>query len=339
MKRRVRPRGSNGKNAIVPVGLTSAGARMKIDRASARVKIEMTEGGCMRITMTNKRIIGILILAFLWLSTTHKAQACTIFSASDGETVLFGGNEDQTPNTSFMVVDKRGKYGVIYFATPWQQWPLVMQMGINEKGLCYDSNAIPEEKLAPNPRGKVATEWAITELMAECSTVKEVLKRIDRYNLGGSITYQVHFADASGDAAVVHPGKAGKLDFTRKPREKGFLISTNFNLLKVKTKKSSCWRYMKAEKMLSEIQAAHGLSVESMASVLEGTHQEPPYRTLYSAVYDLRKLKIFLYYDCDFTSPVVFDLASELARVPKYEKTPLTDIVHGTTQKAGAADR
>jgi hypothetical protein len=285
----------------------------------------------MKIIITrNKRIIGFFIMAFLWTSAAYKAQACTIFSASDGETVLFGGNEDQTPNTSFMVVDKRGKYGVIYFATPWQQWPLVMQMGINEKGLCYDSNAIPEEKLAPNPKGKVAAEWAITELMSECSTVKDVLKRISRYDLGRSITYQVHFADATGDAAVIHPGKAGKLGFTRKSEENGFLISTNFNLLKLKTKKNSCWRYVKAEKMLSEIQAARGLSVESMASVLEATHQEPPYKTLYSAIYDLRKLKIFLYYDCDFKSPVELDLASELARVKKYEKTPLTDIVRGT---------
>jgi hypothetical protein len=274
-------------------------------------------------------MIGIFILVSLWILATPKAQACTIFSVSDGETVLFGGNEDQAPNTSFIVVDKRGKYGVIYFATPWKQWPLVMQMGINEKGLCYDSNAIPEEKLAPNPKGRIASEWAITELMAECSTVKEVLKRISQYNLGTSISYQVHFADASGDAAVVHPGKAGKIAFTRKPSEKGFLISTNFNLLKLKTKKSSCWRYMKAEKMLSEIQAVQGLSVESMASVLEATLQGPPYRALYSVVYDLRKLKIFLYYDCDFNSPVELDVISGLARAPMYQKTPLKDFVAG----------
>ena len=64
-----------------------------------------------------------LILSLLVDPTTI---ACTIITASNGEKVMFGGNEDQTfKNRSFLVVDTSGKFGVVYFATPWKEMPLV----------------------------------------------------------------------------------------------------------------------------------------------------------------------------------------------------------------------
>jgi len=150
-----------------------------------------------------------LILSLLVVPTTI---ACTIITASNGETVMFGGNEDQTfKNSSFLVVDTSGKFGVVYFATPWTNEPLVMQMGINEMGLSYDANWIPKEKLKPHPERKAQNEWAVTKLMKEVSTVEEVLSRIFTYNWEDSISYQVHIADKSGDAVVIHPGTNGEL--------------------------------------------------------------------------------------------------------------------------------
>jgi hypothetical protein len=125
-----------------------------------------------------KITVRLFVFLFIPLLIVSKTIACTIFTASNGETVMFGGNEDQTTNSSFLVVDNGGTFGVVYFATPWKEIPLVMQMGINEMGLCYDANWIPKEKLNPHPERKPQNEWAVTQLMRGASTVEEVLSKI-----------------------------------------------------------------------------------------------------------------------------------------------------------------
>ena len=273
----------------------------------------------------------VFVSLFLSLSIVPTTIACTIFTASNDETVMFGGNEDQTPNSSFLVVDNGGTIGVVYFATPWKERPLVMQMGINEMGLCYDGNWISKELLNPHPERKPQFEWAVTQLMREASTVEEVLSKIFTYNWGDSIDYQIHFADKSGDAAVIHPGTNGELTYTRKTKGNGYLISTNFNLAKLdKGNWSSSYssdRYKTADKMLSTIGAKNDLTVEFMASVLNATHQNMRLKTIYSAVYDLQKLHIYLYYDRQFDSPYMLDVKEELAKTTFRRKVSLTNLI------------
>ena len=278
-----------------------------------------------------KIILKLFVFLFIPLLIVSKTIACTIFTASNGETVMFGGNEDQTPNSSFLVVDNSGTFGVVYFATPWKEIPLVMQMGINEKGLCYDANWIPKEKLNPHPERKSQNEWAVTQLMRGASTVEEVLSKIFTYNWGGSIDYQIHFADKSGDAAVIHPGTNGELTYTRKSKGNGHLISTNFNLAKLDkgnwSGSYSSDRYKTADKMLSKIDSHNNLTVELMASVLNATHQNSDSKTLYSVVYDLQNLGIYLYYDRRFESPYILNVKEELAKTTFRRKVSLTDLI------------
>lgn len=278
-----------------------------------------------------KITVRLFVFLFIPLLIVSKTIACTIFTASNGETVMFGGNEDQTPNSSFLVVDNGGTFGVVYFATPWKEIPLVMQMGINEKGLCYDANWIPKEKLNPHPERKSQNEWAVTQLMRGASTVEEVLSKIFTYNWGGSIDYQIHFADKSGDAAVIHPGTNGELTYTRKSKGNGYLISTNFNLAKLDkgnwSGSYSSDRYKTADKMLSKIDSHNNLTVELMASVLNATHQNSDSKTLYSVVYDLQNLGIYLYYDRRFESPYILNVKEELAKTTFRRKVSLTDLI------------
>ena len=279
-----------------------------------------------------KIILKLFVFLSIPLLIVSNAIACTIFTISNGEIVMFGGNEDQTPNSSFLVVDNSGTFGVVYFATPWKEMPLVMQMGINEKGLCYDANWIPKEKLNSHPEKKSQNEWVVTKLMREASTVEEVLSKIFTYNWGNSIDYQIHFADRSGDAAVIHPGTNGELTYTRKPKGNGYLISTNFNLAKLdKSNWSSNYssdRYKTADKMLTKISAQNDLTVEFVASVLKATHRRyGRVKTLYSAVYDLQNLRIILYYDSQFDSPYMLDVTKELAKTTFRRKASLTDLI------------
>jgi hypothetical protein len=269
----------------------------------------------------------IFICLFIPLLVVPTTIACTIITASDSKTVLFGGNEDQTVNNScFLVVDTRGNFGVVYFATPWTSESLVMQMGINEMGLCYDVNWIPKETLNPHLEKQSQNEWAVTQLMKEVSTVEEILSIIFTYNWGDSISYQVHFADKSGDAVVIHPGTDGELTYTRKTKGDGYLVSTNFNLAQVKKEKWSCSRYMTAVRMLSKIGPQNDLTVNYMASILKETHQRSIHKTLYSAVYDLPKLQIYLYYNRRFDNPFVLNVEEELAKTTGTRKVPLSDL-------------
>ena len=283
--------------------------------------------------------IFLLILVLNFSSTI----ACTIISASNGKTVLFGGNEDQPPNSSFLVVDNSGTFGTIYFATPWQNLPLVMQMGINEMGLSYDTNWIPKEKLIPHPERNAQYEWAILTLMKESATVEEVLSKIFTYRWGNSISYQIHFADKSGDAVVIYPGVDGELTYSKKPEGNNCLITTNFNQAR---REKDSWSFLDfvysalfdgtyetADKMLSKVGNENNLTVDYIASVLNATHRDWFFntrfsiKTIYSAVYDLNNLLIYLYYNRQFDKPFVLDVKKELAKTELYKKVSLEELV------------
>ena len=238
--------------------------------------------------------------------------ACTIITVAKGQKVFFGGNEDQWPNDSFLVVDRSGSLAVFFFATPYDKWPLQMQMGMNEKGLCADANWIQKEELTSNPERTAQHEFAVVQILREASTVEEVLSKIFTYNFKDVISYQVHVADQSGDAAVIHPGENGELTYTRMEKEKGYLISTNFNISRLADGGWFCRRYKAAEKMLSNITTEKELTPEFMASVLKETHQPENYKTIFSAVYDLKKLHIYLYYNRQFQKPYILDMQKEL---------------------------
>lgn len=249
-----------------------------------------------------------LLLALL---TIHSASACTIFTAIQDETVLFAGNEDQRPNDAYLIIDTSGTYGVVYIGTSWGQLSMVMMTGINECGLSFDCNWIPTEALNPHPERGTPGEWAVTYVLKECATVEEALFIALAYDWGDSIDYQVHLADATGDAAVIHPGPDGELTYTRKPLGDGHLVSTNFNLEKLKTGDYSCPRYDTATQMLTEQKT---LTIEFAASVLDATHQEGEVSTIYSTVYDLKSRTVYLYYHHRFDEPVVLEVAVEIEK-------------------------
>ena len=276
-----------------------------------------------------KIIVKLTIFVFLFISILFipSAMACTIITASNSETVLFAGNQDQTPVNSFLVVDKTGTFGVVYFATPWMGRPLIMMKGINEKGLAYDANWLSEEKLNPHPERKPRPELLISQLMKEVSSVEEALSIIFTYNWGDSISYQVHFADKSGDAVIIHAGRDGELTYTSRPKGKDYLISTNFNIAELDQGEWFCWRYRTADKMLSKIDIEKDLSVDFMTSVLNATQQNGMWETIFSTIYDLKKLRIYLYYNRQFDKSYILDVKEELAKTKAYRKVALKDLI------------
>ncbi len=89
--------------------------------------------------------------------------------------------------------------------------PLAVMTGMNEMGLSFDINWIPPEKLTPHPERD--SPDGFENPLGEISTVEEVISKLHAYNLGDSISAQIHYADKSGDAAVIYPGPDSELTY------------------------------------------------------------------------------------------------------------------------------
>ncbi len=252
------------------------------------------------------------------LDTSEAAVgSCTIFTVSRGEKVLFGNNEDYTnPKTFYREVPAgNGNYGGVYFGFD----NLWAQGGINEKGLCYDWNALPPAALNKHPelRPFVAQKigfgcWALNK----CATVEEAIELAKSYSLGPALKAQVHFADATGDAVVISAGADGELAFTRKPLGDGYLVSTNFNRANSGNAHSyPCRRYDKAVEMLERIDDRSSLTVDYVRSILDSVHVEgSEINTLYSNIFDLRNGIIYLYHWHQFDEVLKLNVAEQLAK-------------------------
>jgi len=240
--------------------------------------------------------------------------SCTIFTASHGEKVLFGNNEDWiNPNTYYWVVPSRGAgYGVVYFGFD-NRWP---QGGINEKGLAYDINALPRATLNPHPElPKVKSPFY--DFLRTCSTVEEVIDQIKSHSWGGSWRAQVHVADATGDAVIISAGTDGEIAFTRKMKGNGYLVSTNFNRANPENGRHPCWRYDTAAGMLETIQDEDGLTADHFRSILDAVHVEgPSVNTVYSNSFDLRHGIIYLYHWHQFDEVVTLAVPEVIAGTP-----------------------
>lgn len=276
--------------------------------------------------MNQTKKLALLIALFCFASINGRSFACTIISAGNSSAMYFAGNEDQTPNLSYLVIDKRGMYNVLYFATLGKNNTPVIQMGVNEVGLAFDVNRIPIGKLKSYPERKSAKNL-FPNVLGELESVEDVILILDKYNWGGDLRAQFHFADKSGDAVVIFPGPDGELAYKRKPKAGGHLISTNFNLTNLEGGEWQCNRYTTADRMLTDATRNKTATVNTMAAVLKATQQTKRVRTLFSVVFDLTHLKTHLYMDRRFDKAYVFDVKKELSVDSVYRSTLLRDLI------------
>ena len=241
-------------------------------------------------------------------------ESCTIFTASYGDTVLFGNNEDWiNPNTYYWTVPSSGRdYGVVYFGFD----NFRPQGGINEKGLAFDVNALPKAALNPHPE-LPRVKSPFYEFLKKYSTVEEVIDRVKSYSWESAWRAQLHVADRTGDAVVISAGPDGEIAFTRKQEGNGHLVSTNFNRANLQNGRYPCWRYDTAVSMLEEIQNEDALTAEYLRSILDAVHIEgSSVNTVYSNILDLKNGIIYLYHWNQFDEVVKLDVAEEMTRAP-----------------------
>ncbi|KYK32661.1 MAG: hypothetical protein AYK19_15285 [Theionarchaea archaeon DG-70-1] len=255
--------------------------------------------------------------------TTTGPKSCTILTASCGDTVLFGYNLDHPNLQSYIwfLPSSTEKYGGVlvgYYAEINGNPKIGYEGGVNDQGLAFDTNGLPDAVMNPHP--KKPSSWATdnfwTKILRECSSVTEAINIAKNFNFGNMMDFQVHVADSTGDAVIISPGPDGELAFTRKEEGNDFLVSTNFNPANLENSWDyPCWRYDTATAMLKRIEDEGDLTVDYFKSILDAVHQEgATYNTVCSYICDLKGGAMYLYYFHQFEDVVEFNLTEELAK-------------------------
>ncbi|MCK4896120.1 MAG: hypothetical protein KAS47_04880, partial [Candidatus Heimdallarchaeota archaeon] len=191
------------------------------------------------------------------------------------------------------------------------------QGGMNEYGLCYDGNGLPDVPLNLDVMNSYPyTPNALAQVLWDCKNVEEVITWYQNIKWSGNMGGQIHYADSTGDAVVVGVNSAGQWVFTR--IETAYLVSTNFNLNDTTHGSYPCNRYDTATQMLGEITVEEDLTVASCADILYEVHQEGTYATKYSNICD--PVNLDFYFNCgeNFTESEKFNLIDKLAETESF---------------------
>jgi tetratricopeptide (TPR) repeat protein len=236
-------------------------------------------------------------------------QECTIIYASEGRTALAGNNEDyKSPfGTIWLLPAEKGKFGRVYFG--WQAHGVHFpQGGMNDQGLFYDGASAENVIVPRDPSKPLYKGNLILKAMEECSTVEEVLKLFERYDvpLGNG---QFLVGDRLGNSAIIEA--TGAII-----RKKGkYQVVTNFFQSKANPENITDTRYRMATEMLER---SEKLSVDLFRRILHAVHWEEYSGsmtvTLYSYICDLKNKEIYIYHFHDFEDVVKINLQDELKK-------------------------
>jgi len=265
-------------------------------------------------------MILILTLVIFFAAYYQPGKSCTIFTAVQGDTVLYGNSEDQhnaDPVIGFYPPSSEG-YGSVHFGITKPDGQINFEGAVNDQGLAWDCTSTPKGKLDPDPNpGKpyyLDHPNYLYRITKKAATVDQAIRIAKTYHFGEELLGQYHIADANGVAAVLSAGPDGKIAFTRKDSGDGFLLSTNFNLAQP-DRGPVDFRWDTAEGKLKELSEGAELSPEYALNILKAVQlRSITSLTLYSNVLDLTNNKIYLNYMAQFNEAAVIDMEEEFAK-------------------------
>ncbi|HEV7610200.1 MAG TPA: hypothetical protein VGO61_22905 [Steroidobacteraceae bacterium] len=241
-----------------------------------------------------------LILGALW--AVSPAFACTIFVTEGQGHVLVGNNEDDAPGQrSYFWFRPHRSIGYVLWGHDRER----PEGGMNDKGLFFDAAALPESIPIHKTAGRPdLNSYAVEPVLRQFTTVAQALAYLNRFNLVWQEKAQIFLADASGDAAIVHP------NYTIHERASTNLALTNHRLDTAKP--AACWRRDLARYLLA---SSNARDMALVSRTLAATAQaDLGNSTLYSLGADLSTGIITFYYDRRFDNAVELNLANELRK-------------------------
>jgi len=247
------------------------------------------------------------VLAALISGNFNTLNACTVFTASDGKTVLVGNNEDSSPSLKTFLwyyPKQRNRYGFV----SWGSKSKYPEGGMNEKGLFWDAAALMQAIPTVRDPGKPDFNgYFVNKALSECATVAEVIQLVRRYNLVWQDRAQVLVADASGDYALIHSNYIIRKSDLKKP----YVAVANFCLDHYVSGQSACYRYNTADSMLQKQPVSFSLFRTILAKAAQ---KDPDNATIYSQIADLKSGIIHLYQRHNFNQEVTISLSEELKK-------------------------
>jgi len=262
------------------------------------------------LTLKNKDTVKPLVI-----NETKISNSCTIFSYADKKQSFFCSNEDfrDIPLYYWSIQSTDSTFGGLYFGFD----NIIAQGGVNEKGLAFDFNGLPPQEIKNKPQ-LLQRNRIFTKIMQTCATVDEVIETTLKYNFGGSMSYQIHFADKNGGAIVLSAGKDGELVFTARADNKSFLLSTNYNLSNPANSFNDsypCWRTIRANILFDRFASIENIGIEHLKYVLDATHIEGGIgNTLYSYICDLKQNKVHVFYWHQYYECIELDVLEEMSK-------------------------
>ena len=268
--------------------------------------------------MKKGRTIGIIFL-FIWFSSyVDSVSACTIFTVTDGQSILFCGNEDNSEAFQWRIwfdPATKTRYGRAFLGFRIGNNLDVPMAGINDQGLAIDLSAVSYASITVSPEredfeGAIFTKW-----LADCTTVDDVRNQLSTYNVLDleKNPNQIHVADRTGNAMVIGVDSDGELNTTDISGD--YLVSTNFNLNnkdQLAYELHHSGRYNTTATGIETLLRGSSLSVEGCRDILEEIALNPDLG--YGYVVDLKQGQIFLYSHDDFERTAVLDIHEELAK-------------------------
>ena len=247
---------------------------------------------------TIARLIGAALLIIITASEVS-TQACTIFTLTDTNRVLFCNNEDwKDPQTRIWFVPTSRqfwsgskRYGCAYvgFGNKWGQG------GLNTEGLAFDWVAGYQERWERDPKMKMkSTRGNPAERMIEtCATIEEAVAFFQSHWEPSFSYAKIMVADRTG-ASVIIGAANGKLDIKMAKQSRGFGYGDHI-----------------IDKMLAE---APTPTLTNAANILLKAKQQGKYATKYSNVFDLKSGDIYLFRFPDQSEGIKLNLAEELKK-------------------------
>ncbi|MBN1532946.1 MAG: hypothetical protein JXA20_09810 [Spirochaetes bacterium] len=285
---------------------------------------ETTTAGSVSKVKLNNRIqtafLSILILfpplviyrcmAFMTLSD-HYRQSCSIVTMSDGHHAFFSNNEDNSDTRGGRIWFKPAaerRHGYALFGYRVMNIGDIPIGGINDQGLVFDMNAVPEAPLRQGSGNQLIQGSFFNEILETAATVGDVEAWVRGKDLPLLTTQQAHWADRHGDAIVLGIDPKGDLHVTRKTGN--HLISVNWNRAfhEDAPGRNDDWRYDKAA---GSIPSKGAISAARAAGVLEAVRLPG---TVYSYVVELETGRTDLYHAGDFSRKVILDMTAEIAK-------------------------
>lgn len=301
------------------------------------------------VIMVVSGIATILVIVALCVPS-QMVLACTSFMATSNRLVILGDSEDAGADHP-LAKDPAG--GMIFFlpASPdhfgrmhlgwlWQGKYRSFQAGMNDQGLAYALTAVPEVSMNRHPERPFlhGRDTFYDRILRNAATVEQAIDLTLQFDFP-SCWFQIQYADATGDSAIISPGTDGEMVITMRIPGASYLVASTFNVADPDQfiGHDSFRRHATAEEMLETTTIHNTFTISSFSTVLAAVARQKAFLlggsyTVYSTAYDLTNREAHIYLLSRFDEPLHIDLIEALQEGER--AVLLTDMALPTTVRS-----